>query len=123
MSMKRRLLALCVTLGLGHGYAQGAILYFDAGLSTPLTWDNGTTANWSATSGGAYTQAWAAGDATFEGTAGAVPVTGTIASVGTILFNSAGYSLTGGTLTLTGAAVVDSPGNNAIASASPVPPD
>jgi autotransporter-associated beta strand protein len=69
------------------------------------TWDNSTTAKWSAASGGTYNQAWNAGaDAIFEGTAGTVTVPSAgVGSVNSITFNTDGYTLTGsGAITLTG---------------------
>ena len=84
-------------------------MYFNAGASTPLTWiDNGATQNWSATQGGVggvYTDSWWLGgsDAYFEGTAGTVGVSGTIGSVNSITFSVDGYTLSSGTINLTGA--------------------
>ncbi len=73
-------------------------------------WDNGTTANWSTTSGGnptgTYNQLWVAGtDAVFEGTAGTITVADAgISSVNSIRFTTDGYTLGGnGAITLIGA--------------------
>ena len=85
---------------------RGQLLYFsdDGG---PLAWDQATTADWSSTSGGPYNQLWSDGaSAQFEGTPGTVNVAGTIASVNSISFNVDGYTLAGGTITLTGSASI-----------------
>ena len=103
-----------------------------------MTWDNGTTHNWSYSSatsqiGASYTNTWASGvypcvgeDAVFEGNGGTVTVSGTIASVNSINFNTdwrtlqstaPGYqwiptytlnadAANGGAITLTGDAVI-----------------
>jgi outer membrane autotransporter protein len=64
------------------------------------TWDS-TTANWF---NGSTATPWSAGStASFGGTAGTVTVNGT-AAVGGATFNSTGYTITGGTLALSGAA-------------------
>lgn len=64
------------------------------------TWDN-TTANWFNGSGAL---AWPSGaTGVFAGTAGTVTVSGTVA-VGGMTFSTSGYSVTGGTLTLSAAA-------------------
>src|SRR5450830_196398 len=77
-------------------------LYFDDD-GGPKTWDNNTTANWSTTSGGSYNQLWADGSsANFQGTPGTVNVSGAISSVNSLTFGVDGYTLSGGTITLTG---------------------
>ena len=82
------------------------------------TWDNSTTANWSATSGGTYNRTWNAGaDAIFEGTPGTVTVPSAgVGSVNSITFNTDGYTLTGtGAITLTGnGSITTGPGTNTI---------
>ncbi|MDZ7616012.1 MAG: autotransporter-associated beta strand repeat-containing protein, partial [Patescibacteria group bacterium] len=87
-------------------------LYFSRASSS--TWDNGSTQNWGTVPGGPYTtSAWISGsDAHFEGTGGTVTASGTIASVNAISFDVLGYTLTGGTVTLTGDAVVSSAGGS-----------
>ena len=68
-----------------------------------VTWDNGTTAGWSATTGGPYTSTWTSGnDAVFEGTAGTVTVAVGGATVHNLALNTTAYTLQSGTLTLTG---------------------
>ena len=101
----RTSLILCalavLALGLA-GQANAAPAYFtDAGGPNP--WDT-TTANWATTPGGTYDQLWVSGDAHFEGTAGTVNVS-TPGGVGSITFDVTGYTLTGGTITMTGAGV------------------
>ena len=77
-----------------------------------LTWDNNSTSAWSTTSGGSYSNKWTSGkDAVFEGNGGTVTVSGTIASVNSLNFNTdwttGSYTLAGsGKVTLTGDAVV-----------------
>lgn len=70
-------------------------LFFSGGNSQ--VW-NSSTANWSAATGGPYTQTWAAGTAVFEGTGANVNVSGTIANIAGIRFDVAGYTLAGGSL-------------------------
>jgi autotransporter-associated beta strand protein len=94
---------LLVAAGLA-GTANAGALYWSGG---DKTWDDGTTFNWSATPGGGsgpYTDAnWIGGSAAhFEGTAGAVTVSGTINSVDSIYFDANDYTLTSGTIKLTG---------------------
>ncbi|MDZ7619919.1 MAG: autotransporter-associated beta strand repeat-containing protein, partial [Patescibacteria group bacterium] len=90
-------------------------LYFDAGTST--IWDDGTTANWASSPGPPYNAVWSAGaDAHFEGTAGTVNVAGTITSVSAITFDSSGYTLAGGTITVTGDGRISGGGDNTISS-------
>ncbi len=99
-------------LGLAAGPANADPLYWDNAFSAPLgSWDEGITSNWSATlgGGGLYDDsAWIGGsDAHFEGTAGVVPLSGTILSVNSIGFDTDGYTLgnavNNGTIALTGA--------------------
>ncbi len=108
--MSARLLSF-VVLGIGAlvtpAYADA--LYFDQGSSS--TWiDDDSTQNWAIDTGGPYdATAWIdASDAHFEGAGGTVTVSGTIGSVNGIAFDVSGYTVTGGTLTLTGDAVVHS---------------
>ena len=102
-----RSVAIAAVFGLGWvGLASGTQYFTDVG--GPLAWDT-ATANWADASGGPYTGTWASGDAVFEGTAGTVSV-GTV-SANSLAFNVAGYTLTGGVVTLTGPLIVAS--NNA----------
>ena len=98
-----------LALGLA-GQANAAPAYFtDAGGPNP--WDT-TTANWATTPGGTYDQLWVSGDAHFEGTAGTVNVS-TPGGVTSITFDVTNYILSGGTITMTGAAI-----NSTVAGAS-----
>ena len=74
-------------------------LYFNVA-SGATTWsDSGT--GWSTTSGGPYNQTWGTPYlANFEGTAGTVTVAGLISRVDGINFNVDGYTLNGGSITL-----------------------
>ena len=100
-------MVLSVAVGLGWiAPASGAQFFTDAG--GPLTWDN-AAGNWADASGGPYGGVWASGDAVFEGTAGTVAV-GTV-SANSLAFSVAGYTLTGGVVTLTGPLIAAS--NNA----------
>ncbi|MEI6604597.1 MAG: leucine-rich repeat protein [Verrucomicrobiota bacterium] len=67
-----------------------------------ITWDNASTAAWSAASGGPYTSPWSSGnDAVFEGVAGTLTITA--ATAHNLTFLTTGYILSGtGTLTLSG---------------------
>ena len=86
-------------------------LYFNYGASSYTTWTDIPVLNWSASSGGLggtytnYTDSyWIDGcNAYFEGTPGAVTVSGSIAAVNSITFTADGYTLNGGTINLTGA--------------------
>jgi len=81
------------------GTAVAAPLYW----SGTNTWDNGATVDWGTRSGGPYTTAWSGGsDAHFQGTAGNVTVSGSIASVNSLNFDVSGYTLSGGSINLTG---------------------
>jgi len=88
-----------------------------------FNWDNSTTAAWSPSSGGPYSNNWTAGaDAVFEGNGGTVTVSQNITSVNSLNFNTdwrtlgstaAGYQWTPtytlggpGAITLTGDAVI-----------------
>jgi len=76
--------------------AQGATEYAAGG----FTWNNNSTAKWSLTPGGPYNQPWTNGNnAVFEGAAGTVTISGVTAN--TITFNTSGYTLSSGILTLT----------------------
>jgi len=70
------------------------------------TWD-AATSNWGTVSGGPYTTSiFSTGkDAIFEGTAGTVTVSSPN-DPNSLTFNTAGYTLSGGTLTLDGASVI-----------------
>ena len=83
------------------GTASAAPMYW----SGPGTWDDGATSNWGAAPGGPYASPWAGGsDAHFEGDANTVTVDAAgIASVNAITFDVDGYTIGGGTITLTGA--------------------
>ena len=108
-------LAFLVVLFVPQSRSSADPLYFDAGNST--VWDNGATANWASTPGPPYDVVWAAGaDARFEGAAGAVTVNGPITSVNAIAFDSSGYMLAGGTITITGDGRISGSGDNAISS-------
>ncbi|MGE9290150.1 MAG: beta strand repeat-containing protein, partial [Puniceicoccales bacterium] len=101
------LIAGCALIG--SSLAAQSTLYWDAG-SAPGgtgTWDQGTSANWSASPGGGSTIVWTAGDyAIFGGTSGTVTVDGSV-NVGArsgkdgLEFTAGGYTLTGGTILLT----------------------
>lgn len=71
--------------------------FFDTA-SSGLTWDQGTSANWGAASGGPYGQLWNQWDyAFFEGAGASVNVSGQVDANG-ITFNAGNYILTGGTI-------------------------
>jgi len=105
-----------LALGLA-GQANAADLFWDSVISAGSWIDDGTTLNWGTVSGGGGTydqSAWVGGsDARFEGTSGIVTVSGTILSVNAISFDASGYTLSGGTIKLTGA------GGNITTGASP----
>ena len=85
----------------GTASAAPVPLYFDSAGTTwdGTTWDDGITSNWGAAPGGPYNKPWAGGnDAHFEGTGGAVAVSGTILSVNSITFDTPGYSIGGGSI-------------------------
>ncbi len=68
-----------------------------------FTWDNGTTAAWSSSSGGPYNSVWTSGnDAVLEGTAGTVSVDPNGATADGLTFNATGYTIQNNTLTLGG---------------------
>ena len=94
---------------------QNPTLYFNTA-SGNTTWsDTGSGSGWSLTSGGAYTQPWGAGSryvANFEGTAGTVNVSGAISRADVLGFNTAGYTLSGGSITL-GSTYVNVPSGTA----------
>ena len=109
--MMKRIVLRSVTMAVAVvlswvGLSSGAQYFTDAG--GPLTWD-AATANWADVSGGPYGSLWGSGDAVFEGAAGVVAVGAVSAS--SLAFSVAGYSLTGGVVTLTGPLIVAS--NNA----------
>ena len=73
---------------------------------------------WSNTSGGGYSLAWTnSSDAVFEGTAGTVAINGN-PQANTVTFNTDGYLITGGSLTLSGAggSVTTGSGTDTVAS-------
>jgi len=107
--------SLVAAIAIGWAAPAGAApLYWDNAASAGLWIDDGATFNWSATLGGVagvYTDsAWVGGSETiahFEGTAGVVTLDSAgIASVGSISFDTDGYTLgnvvDNGTITLTG---------------------
>ncbi|MCX5653742.1 MAG: autotransporter-associated beta strand repeat-containing protein [Planctomycetota bacterium] len=97
--------SVLMVLAFGLAGQANAGLFWDTAGSAGSWIDDGTTTNWGTSSGGPYhASAWvAASDAVFEGTAGAVTVSGTIASVKSITFATDGYTLSSGTITMTGA--------------------
>ena len=88
--------------------------------SGSLTWDNVSTAAWSATPGGPYVSQWTSGnDAVFEGTAGTVTLATPTAR--NLTFNTTGYTLSGAsTLTLSGTTPTISLGSGITATISSV---
>ena len=108
LSFRFLALGVVVLLVACAGSAGAASLYFDSAGST--IWDDGTTLNWGAATGGPYDSAWVGGSgAVFEGTAGTVTVDPNgIASVDSMTFATDGYTVTGGTVTLTGTGIIDS---------------
>lgn len=103
--MRVGFVVLVTCCALSSSTAHAAPRYFSAGNST--TWDDATTTNWATTAGGPYNVVWSGGsDAHFEGTAGTVIVSGTIASVNAIAFDVAGYTLSDGIITMTGDAQI-----------------
>ena len=91
------MLAIAMTLSMA-GIAQAGLYWGGTG-----TWDQATTARWGTVSGGPYDQLWGNNSdysAIFEGVAGTATVDGVIAQVNSVTFNSSGYSVSGGTLTL-----------------------
>ena len=113
----RRLFALPLLIAAMAAHPALAATQYAAGT---ITWDNATTAAWSAASGGPYTSQWTSGnDAVFEGTAGTVTIASPTAH--NLTFNSTSYVLSGAsTLTLngtaptitTGSAIAATIGNN-----------
>src|SRR5208282_121292 len=97
-----RLVLLFLALGTAQT-AAAASLYWSSSSST--TWDNGTTQDWATVSGGPYNaSAWSNGsDAHFQGMVGTVNVSGSIASVNSLNFDVSGYTVSSGTINLTGA--------------------
>jgi autotransporter-associated beta strand protein len=96
----RRLALVCLaacSLAMSHA----ADRYFDAGVSAPLTWDQGTTANWSiSAAGGPYDTHWGSDDfGFFKGIGGEIAVSGNVNSHG-LTFQTDGYVLSGGAITL-----------------------
>ncbi|XHR27107.1 MAG: autotransporter-associated beta strand repeat-containing protein [Chthoniobacteraceae bacterium] len=94
----------------GHRlHAATSTYYWDTngsttGLGGSGTWDASTTSDWSTSgTGNVATTTWTNTSdlAIFKGTAGTVTVSGSV-NVGQISFQSAGYTLTGGTITYAG---------------------
>jgi fibronectin-binding autotransporter adhesin len=80
--------------------AAAGTLYF-SGVNTH--WDNATTKDWSTSSAGPFTSLWSSGsDALFVSPAQTVTVTQGIPSVNSLTFAVTGYTLTGGSINLTG---------------------
>ena len=104
--MKRLIAVVAVasTMILAAGTVQAASKFFSCGVGTN-TWD--TVSNfWGTTSGGPYSNKWVANDdATFEGTGGAVSLSGG-QTANSVTFNAAGYVISNGTLTLAAPAAV-----------------
>jgi len=100
-----------------------ATLYWD-GTSTTAnadggagTWVTGGTTNWDDAAVAGVDTAWTNGsDGVFGGTAGTVSVSGTVGAA-SLTFNTPGYSLTGGTISLTGTPTIAT-GSNAISISS-----
>jgi autotransporter-associated beta strand protein len=105
----KTILATTVATFITCAVTQAAALTWNAGVDS--TWDTATTANWSGFK-------WAAGDdATFGATGiGSVTIAGGGVSANSVTFNTAGYTIGGGTLTLTGAASITSNANATISS-------
>ncbi len=94
------LTAAALLLAATHAQAQST--QYGAGT---FTWDNGTTAAWSSTSGGPYGSVWTSGnDAVFEGTAGTVSVAAAGSTANGLTFNTTGYTIQNNTLSLNGTA-------------------
>lgn len=96
-----------------------ASLYWDGNSTTADadggagTWSTGATTNWDTAATAGTDVVWTDGsDAVFPGVAGTVTVTGTV-STPSLTFATTGYSVTGGTITLTGTPVIDTAANNA----------
>ena len=86
-------------LGFTHIATAGSLYYS----GTNTIWDNGTTTDWATSPAGPYTSPWQGGsDAHFQGTAGSVTVSGSIAAVNSLDFDTSGYTLNGGSINLTG---------------------
>ncbi len=85
--------ALCLATLLGQ--APAATRTWDAGVNN--TWDTATTANWTGST-------WVSGDVAVFGAAGAgaVSVTGGGVTAASITFNTPGYTLAGGAITING---------------------
>ncbi len=86
--------------------ARAGSLYWNSAYSGGTWADVGGGTGWNTSGTGAtYNQAWGYGgnyDANFTGTPGTVAVSGTISSVNSITFRTDGYTLSGGTINLTG---------------------
>ena len=85
-----------IAAGMIGGAALHAAPQYFTNAGGPITWDQGTTANWSNTSGGTYDQLWGQwNDAVFEGASGTVNVSGQV-DANSLTFNVDGYVLSGG---------------------------
>ncbi|MGA2063000.1 MAG: hypothetical protein ABSG67_21210, partial [Thermoguttaceae bacterium] len=84
--------------------AHAAAIYWDSAYSGGM-WTNTGGTGWNTSgTGTVYNQAWGYGgnyDANFTGTAGTVTVLGGISSVNSITFNTEGYTVRLGFITLT----------------------
>ena len=102
-------LGLAVTLLAQGARAQTATFSWDPNLTNGVslggssgTWNTNSTGNWwNGTSDSAWTDTTGTAAALFGGTAGAVTVSGNNV-VNALIFNTAGYSLSSGTVTLAG---------------------
>ncbi|MBZ9873246.1 autotransporter-associated beta strand repeat-containing protein, partial [Mesorhizobium sp. BR1-1-9] len=120
--------AIALLMGLATGPAGAADLYWDADgsgvqIGGPGTWNTTTPALWNSSGNPAVGpfSTWnnAAGDnAIFEGSAGTVNLAGPI-TAHNLTFNVDGYTLTGGTLTLTGTTPTISIGSGSTAPFTP----
>jgi fibronectin-binding autotransporter adhesin len=100
---------------------RAASLYWD-GSSTSANADGGSgvwstavdPANWDTSSAGGTASSWADGsDAVFGGTGGTVTIAGAV-SAASLAFTKSGYSLTGGSVALTGTPAIDVGGNDVV---------
>jgi len=110
MASHARVGILTLILGLLWQTCQAqTTLYFSRSSSPARTTWSDTDTVWATTSEGSYDQSWSAGaNAVFETAvnAGTVTVSGTITSVNSITFTGTGYTLSSGSINLTGDASV-----------------